>query len=146
MLDLCKKYTSSKTHRCWLKFLWMLPHILYSVELSHSIPIHPFTLSFFLRVPTSPCVFLVTPLTTVVFHESPKTIAPPCNQLASRQEEWKLKWAGGVIISCCSCAVYTCSNWTLFFFFYLSSLELSEKEPTLHRAQTNSSLFYLVKV
>ncbi len=71
-----------------------------------SFPIHPFTLSFFLRVPTSPCVFLVTPLTTVVFHESPKTIAPSCNQLASRQEEWKWKWAGGVIISCCSCTVY----------------------------------------
>ena len=29
----------------------MLPHILHSVELSHSFPVHPFTLSFFLPVP-----------------------------------------------------------------------------------------------
>lgn len=45
-----KKNASSKTHRCWLKFLQMLPHILVWSLAIHS----PFTLSLFLSSSPSP--------------------------------------------------------------------------------------------
>ena len=45
-----QKNASSKTHRCWLKFLQMLPHILVWSLAIHS----PFTLSLFLSSSPSP--------------------------------------------------------------------------------------------